>query len=133
LEYLKPVVYYCDETAVPVWLACRMFSTECSKSGDPMDSDWNVHAVSWMGAQGIAQLMPYNLVWFSEHYNDGNPIDPFDPETAIRVGIRYLADLYRFTGSWKGAVEAYNCGPIRWARGDLPPETKAYGRDIMEI
>jgi len=95
LDYAGIVLRYAYETGVPVWIACRMFSTE--DTGDPMSGAWD---------PGV----PLLALWF----NDGNRIDPRDPETSIRVGLRYLADLYATTGSWTIALAAYNGGLSHW-------------------
>ena len=132
LDYAPWTIRYCDETGVPIWLASRMFSVE--SSGDPL-GPWNKRAVSYMGAQGLAQLMPFNLSSFASRYNDGKVIDPFDPETAIRVGIRYLADLYGETGSWSVALKSYNGGishyyePWKW--GPWREESVQYAIKIL--
>jgi soluble lytic murein transglycosylase-like protein len=124
IQFVVWVVYYCDETGVPVWIAARMFDRE---------SEWYTRAVSWAGAQGLAQIMPANLEESALLYNDGDAIDPFDPETAIRVGIRHLSALYSLVGSWKGAIAAYNCGIGRYLSGRrLPAETVEYVRIVMK-
>lgn len=132
IEDLKILIYYTDEQRVPVWIAARMFSTESSPTGSPTDPRWQDQAVSYVGAVGRAQLMPYNLTTkLFLDFNDGRPIDPRDPTTAIRVGVRYLAYLHRMLGSWVWAVEAYNCGPGRFLKGHLPSETLYYAEKIF--
>lgn len=121
LQYAAWTIYWCDKADVPVWLAARLFDTE---------SWWNPHAVSRAGARGIAQIMGDNLVDFAKRYNGGRPIDPHDPETGIRVGILYLADLYAMFHDWRRATGAYNAGPY------VPPgkwrnETVRYVRAIL--
>lgn len=123
LCYAQTVIHYCDETGVPVWLASRMFDRE--------SSGWDRYAVSWVGAQGLAQIMPDNLEEFARLYNDGAVIDPFDAETAIGVGTRHLADLYSRLNTWRGAIAAYNCGIGRYRSGVLPWETINHVRIIM--
>jgi soluble lytic murein transglycosylase-like protein len=68
---------------------------------------------------GLAALNSACLLLFRK-YNDGAEVDPFDPETAIRVGVRYLAALHATTGSWRAAVGAYNVGLAAWRAGARP-------------
>jgi hypothetical protein len=133
LQYAVWVIYYTDETGVPVWMACRLFGKE--STGDPMSGRWDPTAVSYMGAIGLAQIMPENLALFAIKYNDGRPIDPRDPDTAIRVGLRYLADLHAQTGSWVIALRSYNGGIGHWLNpgywGGWMDESIDYARAIL--
>ncbi len=102
LEYAQLVVYFCDETGCPVWLACRLIQHE---------SGWKPRMV---GAEndngtrdyGLAQLNSAYLEHFRV-YNGGQLVDPFNPEHSIRVGIRYLSALRARYGSWREAVRRY--------------------------
>jgi len=102
LEYAQLVIRYCDETGVPVWLACRLFAHE---------SGWRPSIIgpendNGTRDYGLAQLNSAYLECFRQ-YNDGVAVDPFNPEHAIRVGIRYLAALHAEHGSWREAVRRY--------------------------
>jgi soluble lytic murein transglycosylase-like protein len=115
LQYAEWVIRHCDETGVPVWLACRLFNWE---------SGWRARRVSPENENGtrdlgLAALNSAYLRHF-ERYNDGAKVDPFDPECAIRVGVHYLAALREATGSWHAAVGAYNVGLAGWRRGVRP-------------
>ena len=85
VEYATWVIHYCYEAGVPVWIACRLFARE---------SQWNPKARGWNenGSVdiGIAQLNSDSMDTLSLRYNEGKSIDPTDPDTAIRVGIRYI-------------------------------------------
>jgi soluble lytic murein transglycosylase-like protein len=114
-QYLRWVVDYAEENGVPTSRAARIFATETT--GHPTSIAWDPNAVSWAGAIGLAQIMPENLDMstkqgrdFARECNDGRPIDPRDPETAIRVGLRHLAHMYRLTRSWRLALMVYNGG-----------------------
>jgi len=88
------------------------------------ESNFQVHAVSPAGAQGIAQFMPGTAT-------ARGLADPFDPEQAIPHSASLLADLKAQFGNWGMAAAAYNAGPGRVAKfvkgeGDLPGETQDY-------
>lgn len=92
------------------------------------ESRFDHRAVSPVGAQGIAQFMPYTA-------RERGLADPFDIEQAIPASARYLRDLKSALGNWGLAAAAYNAGPTRvsnWKRsgGFLPLETEDYVLDI---
>lgn len=81
---------------------------------------------SKVGAVGIAQFMPATAA------DEG--IDPLDPTQAIPAAARYLARLYRATGTWAQALAAYNWGIGNVQRKGLsaaPAETVNYYTDIL--
>jgi soluble lytic murein transglycosylase-like protein len=85
-----------------VWLACRLFAHE---------SGWKPNLVgpendNGTRDYGIAALNGAYLDCFRV-YNNGLTVNPFDPETAIRVGVRYLAALHARHGTWREAVRRY--------------------------
>lgn len=85
--------------------------------------------VSRVGAMGIAQFMPATAV--EELGSQGAALDP---SIAIPGAARYLAKLYRATGSWTGALAAYNWGVGNVKRKGLaaaPPETTDYYTTIL--
>lgn len=91
------------------------------------ESRWNENAVSPVGAQGLAQLMPGTA-----RYLGVNSRDPFQN---LEGGARYLREqLDRFGGDLEKALAAYNAGPGRVERaGGIPNirETKQYVAAIM--
>lgn len=81
---------------------------------------------SRVGALGIAQFMPATAA------DEG--IDPLDPSQAIPGAARYLARLYRATGTWAEALAAYNWGIGNVQRRGLdvaPAETVDYYTTIL--
>ncbi|MBX7526088.1 lytic transglycosylase domain-containing protein [Qipengyuania sp. 1NDH10] len=91
------------------------------------ESRWRHDAVSPVGAQGLAQLMPATARELG--------VDPKDPFANLEGGARYLrAQLDRFDGDLEKALAAYNAGPGRVERaGGIPRirETQLYVASIM--
>jgi Transglycosylase SLT domain len=90
------------------------------------ESRFNPNAVSFKGAQGVAQFMPGTARMRGLE-------DPFDPTQAIPKSAELLRDLNREFGNLGLAAAAYNAGPGRvrdWLSGNkpLPGETVAYVR-----
>lgn len=95
-----------------------------------VESSMNPRAASGAGARGLMQLTAiavedFGLSWAS--------IDPYNPETSIQLGIRYLiercwlptADETADSATrWALAHAAYNAGPTRvrtvWRERDRP-------------
>lgn len=125
-RYAESVYLACQEESVPYWIAARLFAWESGwkPSRVNLNEDGSVDT-------GLAMGNSRYHAWFSEAFNAGIPIDFFDGHEAVRFGVRYLAYLYRETGSWSGAVGAYNCGPGRWRSGDLPERTKRHIKAVM--
>lgn len=94
------------------------------------ESGYNPKAISRKGAMGLMQLMPETASLFECE-------NPFDPESNIRTGIKYLKYLINyFNGNLSLAVAAYNAGPknvIKYGY-QIPPfsETKNYVKKVME-
>jgi hypothetical protein len=89
-----------------------------------VESRFQAGVTSPVGAQGIAQFMP-------ETATERGLADPFDPEQAIPVAAKLLAELNRQFGNIGLATAAYNAGPTRVAAwlggsGSLPLQTQAY-------
>lgn len=88
------------------------------------ESRFDIAAVSPVGAEGVAQFMPYTA-------KERGLADPFDPAQAIPASADFLADLRAEFGNLGLAAAAYNGGPNRVARwlvnrSRLPAETHDY-------
>jgi soluble lytic murein transglycosylase-like protein len=92
-----------------------------------IESNFNRHAVSPMGAMGLMQLIPATGARFGVH-------DFFDPAQNIDGGVRYLRFLLEmFQGNLDLSLAAYNSGENRVARlGRIPDirETQDYVRKV---
>lgn len=87
------------------------------------ESGLKPHAISYVGACGLTQLMPATA-------RELGISDPFNARENAFGGARYLASLKRqFRGSVPLALAAYNAGPGAVQRaGGIPPfrETRRY-------
>ncbi len=92
------------------------------------ESNFNRHAISRKGAQGLMQLMPGT----AGRYAVSNA---FDPAENIRGGVRYLRFLQdRFPGQLHLAVAAYNAGENAVLQHNgIPPyaETRQYVARVL--
>jgi soluble lytic murein transglycosylase-like protein len=80
-------------------------------------------AIGPRGEIGIMQLMPSTARELG--------VDPYDTLQNIDGGLRYLRQQYDRFGDWGLALAAYNAGPSRVARGDIPVSTQNYVQDIL--
>ena len=88
------------------------------------ESDFDKHAVSHKGAQGLMQLMP-------ETAKELAVKDSFDPQENIHAGVRYLKrQLNNFSNDVPLALAAYNAGEnaVRRYGHRIPPykETRTF-------
>jgi hypothetical protein len=95
-----------------------------------VESNFDPHAVSRAGAQGLMQLMPDTAARYRVE-------DPFDPHANIEGGIRYLRDLLRlFPSDLRHVLAAYNAGEGAVQQyGGIPPypETQRYVERVLTL
>lgn len=130
---LAPFAAWGQEADARVGAICDLIETHADATGMSPDffarliwkeSRFDERALSPVGAQGIAQFMPYTA-------RERGLEDPFDKAEAIRHSSLYLRDLRAELGSWGLAAAAYNGGINRVKRwmasgGRLPYETEDY-------
>jgi soluble lytic murein transglycosylase len=112
------------------------------------ESLFNPDATSWVGARGLAQVMPETGQGIAQNLgaSDFTPDDLYRPAVSVRFGAFYLGQRVKdMSGSVQGALAAYNGGlgnAQRWADGSSVadpdlfvetidyPETKGYVRAV---
>jgi soluble lytic murein transglycosylase-like protein len=91
-----------------------------------VESNYNVHAVSNKGAEGLMQLTPSTARMLGVS-------DSFDPQQNIEAGVKYLKYLQGLYQDDKLALAAYNAGPGAVDKYNaIPPyaETQKY---VVEV
>lgn len=89
------------------------------------ESLFNPAATSWVGARGLAQIMPDTGRGIAQNLgvSDFQLDDLYRPHVSIRFGAFYLGRRIRdMNGSLHGALAAYNGGLVnaqRWAGGNV--------------
>ncbi len=80
-----------------------------------IESAYNPHAVSPVGAMGLMQLMPRTGAEVAERTAERwhGTSTLFEPEANIRLGVAYLRELIDRYDSIRVALAAYNWGPGR--------------------
>lgn len=92
------------------------------------ESSFDPHAVSHKGAVGLMQLMPATARWMAPGVSRRQL---FDPALNIELGARYLRYLAnRYGGDAEKILIAWNAGPGRLDRGQVPGETRVFVRRV---
>jgi N-acetylmuramoyl-L-alanine amidase len=96
-----------------------------------LESGWQNHRVSSVGAVGIGQLMPATVDWMRTVLIR-EPLDPHDPDDNIRMSARYLQWLLaRYGGDARLALAGYYQGPEAVRRHGLYGETENYVKNVF--
>jgi len=115
-ERADRVISFSTRFAIPAGLAANVFDASVREGLDPelafrlvrLESDFNEHAVSKVGAIGLAQVMPSTARLLDKNVTREKL---FDGKTNMRVGFHYLRSLIRlFHGNVNLALLAYNRG-----------------------
>ncbi|MBO8138276.1 MAG: lytic transglycosylase domain-containing protein [Desulfotomaculum sp.] len=138
--YRETITHYAEANGIDPFFLAALIKTE---------SSFDPKAKSPAGAIGLLQIMPETGYWIAEQMKipDFNPGKLYHPETSIRMGAWYLANLKQeFKGDQALVLAAYNAGRgnvKRWLEhqhwtgetktiDQIPfPETRNYIRKVM--
>jgi soluble lytic murein transglycosylase-like protein len=115
-ERADRIMRYSNQYGITAGLAGKVFDASIREGVDPelgfrlvrLESEFNPHAISKVGALGLTQLMPSTARLFDKTMTREKL---FQPDANLRVGFRYLRTLLEmYKGNVNLALLAYNRG-----------------------
>lgn len=115
-ERADRIIRYSNQYGITAGLAGKVFDASIREGVDPelgfrlvrLESEFNPHAISKVGALGLTQLMPSTARLFEKSVTREKL---FQPDVNLRVGFRYLRTLLdMYKGNVNLALLAYNRG-----------------------
>ena len=115
-ERAAKIMQYSNKYGVTAGMATKVFDASLREGIDPelafrlvrLESEFNEHAISKVGAVGLTQLMPSTARLFEKGVTREHL---FNGETNLRIGFRYLRTLLdMYKGNVTLALLAYNRG-----------------------
>ena len=135
LERSNRVIGYSTQYGINAGLASNIVDVAAAEGIDPelafrlvkLESDFNVHATSPVGALGLTQVMPST----ARFYQKGITAQKlYDPNTNLRIGFRYLRGLVtEYHGDMRTALLVYNRGPVAVAKSRAEGNSPSNGYD----
>jgi soluble lytic murein transglycosylase-like protein len=134
LERATTVINYSTKYAINADLAGKIVDVASAEGIDPelafrlvkLESDFNPHATSPVGAVGLTQVMPSTAKFYVKGITKEKL---YDPTTNLRVGFRYLRGLVDEYGDMKLALLVYNRGPVAVEKSRAQGENPSNGYD----
>jgi len=115
----SPFAAYASQYAQQYGVPLSLFDAQISA-----ESGWNPNAISSTGAIGLGQLMPSTAASLG--------VNPYNPRQNLQGAAQYDAQLYKQTGNWSSALQAYNEGPTAFATNNGTPQTQQYANSILQ-
>lgn len=109
------------------WAAANKVPLDLLMAMTWVESGWQNHVVSSVGARGIGQLMPATVDFVRTSLIGEPRLDPADAEDNIRMSARYLRWLLqRADGDVEVALAGYYQGPASVRRNGIKAVSKVY-------
>ncbi|MDY7101987.1 MAG: LysM peptidoglycan-binding domain-containing protein [Actinomycetota bacterium] len=113
------------------WAAANGVPADLLKSIAWIESGWQNRVTSYVGAQGVGQLMP-DTVTFMRELIGNSSLDPRVPEDNIRMMARYVRWLLdRADGDVVLALAGYYQGPTSVDRNGIYSGTDNYAQGVL--
>ena len=140
LDRANKIIAYSTKYRIAADLASSIYDVAMAEGIEPdlgfrlvkLESEFNDHATSPVGAVGLTQVMPATAQYFVK---GATREKLYDRETNLRVGFRYLRTLIReYKGNLKIALLVYNRGPaaVDAALGMGLDPANGYDRIVMK-
>jgi soluble lytic murein transglycosylase-like protein len=117
-ERADRIIHYSSRFGIPANLAGHILEASTAEGIDPelafrlvkLESDFNPHATSSVGAVGLTQMMLPTARYYQRNITREQL---YEPTTNLRIGFRYLRGLIdQYHGNAKLALLVYNRGEV---------------------
>jgi hypothetical protein len=135
LARANQVIRYSTRYRIAADMATNIVDVASAEGIDPelafrlvkLESDFNVHATSPVGAVGLTQLMPATARFYEKGITREGL---YDPNVNLRIGFRYLRGLVKeYKGDVNLALLVYNRGPVAVERARAEGDNPSNGYD----
>jgi soluble lytic murein transglycosylase-like protein len=135
LERANKVIRYSSRYKIAADLATNIVDVASAEGIDPelafrlvkLESDFNVHATSPVGAVGLTQLMPATARFYEKGITKEQL---YEPNVNLRIGFRYLRGLVKeYKGDVNLALLVYNRGPVAVQKARAGGDNPSNGYD----
>lgn len=135
LDRANQVIRYSSQYKIAADMATNIVDVASAEGIDPelafrlvkLESDFNTHATSPVGAVGLTQLMPATARFYEKGITKERL---YDPNINLRIGFRYLRGLVKeYHGDVNLALLVYNRGPVAVAKARAEGDNPSNGYD----
>jgi soluble lytic murein transglycosylase-like protein len=135
LDRANKVIRYSSQYKIAADMATNIVDVASAEGIDPelafrlvkLESDFNTHATSPVGAVGLTQLMPSTARFYEKGITKERL---YDPNTNLRIGFRYLRGLVKeYKGDVNLALLVYNRGPVAVEKARAGGDNPSNGYD----